>query len=663
MPFAVCAMPPIGLGLLKARLETEGVATQVYDFNLQLLPLIDNDLAVAGAIHDEIAYLWDFMPGEWLFSPSRSAAKDTAYLLRLQNEAGVRPELLWHLARLREQSEAFVDSCVEELLLGDHDILGVTSSFMQTQPSIALAKRFKTLRPSTSVVFGGSNAFGVMGAEVLRQFECVDVVVHGEADDLVADLVRTLRGVEGYRLANLRGISYRAKGVIIDQSSGATMPNVETLPVPDYMDYFARLHRLEASYGDSGLPHFVPFETARGCWWGAKSHCTFCGLNADRMTFRSKSPDAALELIRELRRRHGLDRFFAVDNIIDHRYYETLLDRLAKEPGSLLVHYEIKSNLTRHQVEKLARAGVRKVQPGIESLSTSALKRMRKGVSAIQNVMALKWLTEYDMQVTWFILYGFPGEDAEPYYEMARLIPKLVHLVPPRELAPVYLERFSPYHAQPASFGIRLTGPASWYHDAFPQVPPSALEGLAYRFDYEEPDRDPQINRFVETELRPIMNAWQNTYAKHGSTLSLVHGPDDLTAVVSGPLESPTRVTLVDGTVSRIMRMTDDISGRDRIKRTLSASCRDDKREVGGRSFDPLPPRAFEAFILTHRGVVVDQRGQEPDSTDETIDRLEEQGLLMVEGTRILALPVDVTRTVHRIGQAGEQRSRNVALV
>ncbi len=42
---------------------------------------------------------------------------------------------------------------------------------------------------------------------------------------------------------------------------------------------------------------FVPYETSRGCWWGQKKHCTFCGLNPLGMNYRAKSPERAVEII------------------------------------------------------------------------------------------------------------------------------------------------------------------------------------------------------------------------------------------------------------------------------------------------------------------------------------------------------------------------------
>jgi magnesium-protoporphyrin IX monomethyl ester (oxidative) cyclase len=57
-------------------------------------------------------------------------------------------------------------------------------------------------------------------------------------------------------------------------------------------------------------------ETSRGCWWGAKQHCTFCGLNGGAMAFRSKSAERVVEEIRYLRDRYGVESLSVVDNIL-----------------------------------------------------------------------------------------------------------------------------------------------------------------------------------------------------------------------------------------------------------------------------------------------------------------------------------------------------------
>src|SRR5262249_29657454 len=151
---------------------------------------------------------------------------------------------------------------------------------------------------------------------------------------------------------------------------------------------------------------FLSFESARGCWWGEVAHCTFCGLNGATMAFRSKSAPRVLSEVLTLARKYRVLDLHAVDNILDHAYFEDLLPALAASGLDLSVFYEVKSNLKRHQLERLRDAGVDQIQPGIESLSTPILRLMRKGVTAWQNVRLLKWCAELGIDVLWNLLYG-----------------------------------------------------------------------------------------------------------------------------------------------------------------------------------------------------------------------------------------------------------------
>ena len=77
----------------------------------------------------------------------------------------------------------------------------------------------------------------------------------------------------------------------VETGAGRPIDDLDALPVPDYSDYF---RDLDASGVSADVLPVLLFETARGCWWGAKSHCTFCGLNGGAMAFRAKSQSRAL---------------------------------------------------------------------------------------------------------------------------------------------------------------------------------------------------------------------------------------------------------------------------------------------------------------------------------------------------------------------------------
>ena len=92
------------------------------------------------------------------------------------------------------------------------------------------------------------------------------------------------------------------------------------------------------------------FETSRGCWWGAKKHCTFCGLNGATMAYRSKSPARAFDEIRQLVSHYGVTRVECVDNILDNRYISTVFPRLAASGLGIELFYEVKANLRQGQL-------------------------------------------------------------------------------------------------------------------------------------------------------------------------------------------------------------------------------------------------------------------------------------------------------------------------
>src|SRR4030095_16127246 len=72
---------------------------------------------------------------------------------------------------------------------------------------------------------------------------------------------------------------------------------LDETPLPRFEEYFDRLAKTSfATELDADVQ--LVYESARGCWWGAKSHCTFCGLNGSSMAFRSKSPARVVQELR-----------------------------------------------------------------------------------------------------------------------------------------------------------------------------------------------------------------------------------------------------------------------------------------------------------------------------------------------------------------------------
>src|ERR1051325_8252516 len=189
-----------------------------------------------------------------------------------------------------------------------------TSSRHSARKSSTL-QRIKARRPDWFVIFGGSNCEGVMGVETLRQFEFVDAVVSGEADFVFPAMVQSILASD--TIPPLQGVSTREdlRRQLSRQPPSNTplIRELDELPIPDYDDYFEQL--AQSSLQPTKKP-ILSFETSRGCWWGEKLHCTFCGLNGATMAYRSKSAERALDELTYLAGRYPGYNLNAVDNIL-----------------------------------------------------------------------------------------------------------------------------------------------------------------------------------------------------------------------------------------------------------------------------------------------------------------------------------------------------------
>jgi ribosomal peptide maturation radical SAM protein 1 len=491
MPFVSVSRPSIGLSLLKARLAEEGIECVIGYPSILMAERISLETYM---LADERLSHALFL-GDWLFAQHSFPDKldiDT-YVNCLKQHSGSEENFNAVMAA-RPQIGPFLEACFDKYDIASFDVIGFTTTFQQSLGCLALSRMIKDRMPEKIVVFGGGNCEGVMGLELHRSFPWIDYICSGESDHSFPELLKRIAAKKP--LAGIPGLIYRDGGVSCIGGPADKIHDMDALPDPDFSDFFDQVN---ASPLKPKLSPAMLIETARGCWWGAKQHCTFCGLNGDTMAFRAKSADRVLAEIERQVARHGIKHFQAVDNIISHDYFKSLLPVLKERAMGVTFFYEIKSNLRRDQVKMLREAGVLAVQPGIESLSSHVLSLMKKGVTGIQNMALLKWCREYGIEAAWNLLYGFPGETGEDYDTSARYASAIPHLRPPGAVAPIRLDRFSPNFNRAEDFGIVNIRPFALYRYIYP-LPPESIANLAYFFEYEHRD-----GRKPETYLTNMM--------------------------------------------------------------------------------------------------------------------------------------------------------------
>ena len=493
-PFAWTDRPSLGLHLLQGIARRRGIEVQVVYANLWFAARFDegthttlcrlqNGMFLAERMFARAAYGTPVLGRD-------GGAGLVAKFARLQEayaRAGVAlPFDVDTLRRLESRMGDWLDSLVPALAA--YPIVGCTSSFEQNAAAIAILARAKQLRPDVITLLGGANCEDEMADGVLSLSDAIDHVFSGESEATFdAFLDEHAAGRRSPRILR-----------------GTPATDLDGLPTPDYADYYAQL----AAF----LPHSrlhthgltcLAYETSRGCWWGQKSHCTFCGLNGQGMAFRAKSPDRVLAELQTLvaahpkadagdvavtaggtlqgARRTGTRLVTMTDNIMPHSYFRSLLPRLATELPGVTLMYEQKANLTLAQCAALVQAGITEIQPGIEALSTSLLARMAKGTTAAQNIALLRYAKITGLYLYWNLLYGFPGDQRADYEETIELMPLLVHLQPPVTACQVVFDRFSPYFDRPEQHGIRELSPMPFYAEVLPER--AAVREVAYHFE------------------------------------------------------------------------------------------------------------------------------------------------------------------------------------
>jgi ribosomal peptide maturation radical SAM protein 1 len=516
MPWSSIDVPSLALGILtnSVREKMPDAQVEVMHANLDFVDwVVDRREFGLSDYYYYSLFTYFSGCGDWVFS---SALYDdpewrvSEFVSRVQGQMSERD--LSRNLDLHRTVPDFVAEVAARIVERAPDLVGFTSTFQQNTAALATARAVKKLDPRIRTALGGANCDGEQGAALHRNFSFIDYVVRGEGEAAFPKLLMAIRDASAGSdpgvpdLSGIAGLCWATPDGrhVANPMSTAPLPPAEIVS-PDYAGYF---ERLASSRAQNWVEPRLVVEGARGCWWGEKHHCTFCGLNGSFMQFRSKHPGRFYDEIISLVERHQVLDMFVVDNILDMSYVTSLLPRLAESDYDLRLQYEIKSNMRGPQVQALADAGLVSVQPGIENLNSRVLKIMDKGVTGCLNVRMLRDAETSGITIAWNYLFGFPGETNADYQSIMDQMPALHHLCPPDGSTRIAIERFSPYFLRP-DLGFTDLRPAAQYRLNY-DLPESELMDLAYIFDTPIQGIDENL---AETLDRAVTH-WQHEYAR-----------------------------------------------------------------------------------------------------------------------------------------------------
>ncbi len=487
MPFKNAKQPNLGLSILKKILTDSQFSCEILYANMQFAQQIGVHLyqTIAEKLPQEL-----LIP-DLIFSSilnEKDLVIDPLKKIKGKRDlhrGAIVPNFVWNqLDDIKRLANELIETLVNEIIKREVDVIGFSLMFHIT-PSLALAKRLKKSLPNVKIIIGGANCEGEMGLQIHKSFKFIDFVCRGEGETLINELACFLSN-KGEGIENIKGLIWRDENdnSICNGDRAENIISLDSLPMPDYDDWvqFAEKHQINIRGGEN----YLPIETSRGCWYGEKNHCTFCGLVGESFAFRFKNSDRVIKELRTLSK-YQIKNIFAVDLIFPNQYFDTLLKKLISEKIKFNFFYEVKANLSRKKLELFQHAGVVQLQPGIESLSTPILKLMKKGVSAYQNIRLLKWSIEYGLNIFWNILYGFPKENSSDYLPFIETIPLITHLRPPvHGCCKVRLDRFSPLFNKALEKNKKIVLPSKAYEMVYSSLTDEELKRIAYYFEMKD---------------------------------------------------------------------------------------------------------------------------------------------------------------------------------
>jgi anaerobic magnesium-protoporphyrin IX monomethyl ester cyclase len=303
-----------------------------------------------------------------------------------------------------------------------------------------------------SVVVGGPDPAGY-ASEYLAAG--ADVVVLGEGEEALEELIPALAGGDREALQGIAGIVFQGRdGNEVRTSPRPFLRDLDAQPFPDRpaidIPAYVRVWREHHGMGS------VSLITARGCPYT----CTWCSHSVFGFTHRRRSTTNVADELEQIVADYRPDMVWYADDVftIHHRWLRTYAEEL--ERRGLRVPFETISRedrLNEDVVKTLAAMGCFRLWIGSESGSQRVLDAMQRRTDAERVREMVHLLQRHGIEAGMFIMLGYDGE------EMADLEATVEHLKlagPDRLLTTVaYPIKGTPYYEAVAD---RITALRPW---------------------------------------------------------------------------------------------------------------------------------------------------------------------------------------------------------
>jgi len=250
-----------------------------------------------------------------------------------------------------------------------------------------------------------------------------DFVLLGEAEMTLLELMNMMQQ-NREDFFSIPGLAFRKQGAMVKTSRRNVIRNLDELPLPAWdlidLEPYRQMWMKSSGYFSMNMA------TTRGCPF----KCNWCAKPIYGNRYHSRSPANVVRELLLLREKYHFDHIWFCDDIFG------LKPGWVKEFAGLVeeqqLHFKFKIQaradllVEEDTVRDLASAGCRNVWMGAESGSQKILDAMDKGITIDQIRKATSLLKQHSISPSFFIQFGYTGEDKEDIRKTIHMINELL---------------------------------------------------------------------------------------------------------------------------------------------------------------------------------------------------------------------------------------------
>ncbi len=287
-------------------------------------------------------------------------------------------------------------------------LVGITAMTSTINSAVRVARRVKESDSAITVALGGAHA-SVLPEETLRSNPDIDVIVCGEGEETVRDLVEVLEKSPP-DLSSVVGITYRSENGVKSNSSRCPIANLDLMPFPSFHLLPLRRYRLHPPFGRKSP--VLPVITSRGCPYS----CIFCSKSVFGKKCRRNSAKYVINQIRLLIDKFGVKEIKFYDDVftLDRKWVIAVCTELEKQGLVIPWTCETRVDLVDSELLSVMKgAGCYMIAYGVESGNQGILDSLGKNITLEQIARAFRLTREAEISPVAYFMLGSPNETPE----------------------------------------------------------------------------------------------------------------------------------------------------------------------------------------------------------------------------------------------------------